>query len=103
VWDAYNGTKSRSGYPWHFLTRDILQFDPDIDSALSRIANTQRTCSIWIGLGDYTNQFRAVGYSYDYIDIYDDMNYPSYLPVCLFVVFQSHSVGAPKDERSRVH
>ena len=32
VWLHYNGTSSRIGYPWHFLTRDILQFDVDISS-----------------------------------------------------------------------
>jgi len=78
VWIAYNGTKDRSGYPWHFLTRDILQFDPDVDSALARIANTARTCSIWLGLGDPENEFKAVGYSHDYVLIYDDNTFPVY-------------------------
>jgi len=78
VWYAYNGTKSRSGYPWHFLTRDILQFDVDVDSALSRIANTERTCSIWLGLADPVGEFKAIGYSHDYVLVYDDQNYPFY-------------------------
>ncbi len=78
VWLEYNGTKPRSGYPWHFLTRDILQFDADVDSALSRIANAARTCSVWLGLGDPENEFKAVGYAHDYILVYDDMNFPVY-------------------------
>jgi hypothetical protein len=55
VWLQYNGTKHRAGVPWHFLLRDILQYDSDIDNALSRIASADRTCSIWIGLGDWTD------------------------------------------------
>ncbi len=38
VWINYNGSSIRSGIPFHFLLRDILQFDSDTDSALSRIA-----------------------------------------------------------------
>ena len=81
VWLQYNGTRPRSGIPWHFLTRDILQFDNTIDDAISRINNAQRTCSVWLGLGDPVNKFRAVGYAHDYVEVFDDNNYPVY-PVC---------------------
>jgi len=81
VWISYNGSDSRQGIPFHFLLRDILQFDADISSALSRIANAKRTCSIWVGLGDgYLNEFRTVQYSHDYIQVYDDFNFPVYPP-----------------------
>lgn len=69
VWLGYNGTQNVFGYPFPFLLRDIMQFDVDADSALSRIATAERTCSIFIGLGDYTNTFKIVEYSYDYVEI----------------------------------
>eukprot|EP01121_Diplochlamys_sp_Union-15-3_P011240 TRINITY_DN3231_c0_g3_i2.p1 TRINITY_DN3231_c0_g3~~TRINITY_DN3231_c0_g3_i2.p1 ORF type:complete len:430 (-),score=64.57 TRINITY_DN3231_c0_g3_i2:65-1327(-) len=78
VWLSYNGSDSRFGIPFHFLLRDILQFDKTIDDSLSRIINADRTCSIWIGLGDPVNKFRAVQYSYDYVNIYNDKNFPEY-------------------------
>lgn len=39
VWLHYNGSSSRIGIPFYFLLRDILQFDKDVDDALSRIAS----------------------------------------------------------------
>eukprot|EP01129_Flabellula_baltica_P007984 TRINITY_DN3141_c5_g1_i1.p1 TRINITY_DN3141_c5_g1~~TRINITY_DN3141_c5_g1_i1.p1 ORF type:complete len:438 (+),score=105.66 TRINITY_DN3141_c5_g1_i1:88-1401(+) len=78
VWLAYNGTKSRSGYPWHFMLRDILQFDVTVDDAINRISSTARTCSIWIGLGTPEDHFKAVSYSHDYYRVYDDRNFPEY-------------------------
>jgi len=78
VWYSYTGTENRIGYPWHFLLRDILQYDQDINSALNRIVNAVRTCSIHVGLGDPVNKFRVVEYGYDNITIYDDENYPVY-------------------------
>eukprot|EP01094_Clydonella_sp_ATCC50884_P006231 TRINITY_DN1529_c0_g1_i1.p1 TRINITY_DN1529_c0_g1~~TRINITY_DN1529_c0_g1_i1.p1 ORF type:complete len:435 (+),score=137.22 TRINITY_DN1529_c0_g1_i1:29-1306(+) len=78
VWLAYNGTSSRSGIPWHFLTRDILQFDADINSAVSRMAGAERTCSIFIGLGDHTNQFVAVQYSHETVIVNDGFNSPTW-------------------------
>ena len=67
VWINYKGSDSVFGYPFEFLLRDILQFDSDTDSALERIANAERTCSIFIGLGDYTDTFKIVEYGHDYI------------------------------------
>mmetsp|Transcript_8941 Transcript_8941/g.11057 ORF Transcript_8941/g.11057 Transcript_8941/m.11057 type:complete len:288 (-) Transcript_8941:56-919(-) len=79
VWLSYNGTYSRSGTPWMFVLRDILQYDVDIDSALNRINSVERTCSIYVGLGDNTiNQFRAVEYSHDYVKVGDDRNFPEW-------------------------
>jgi hypothetical protein len=49
------------------------QFDVDTDQALSRIATANRTCSIWIGLGDASNtQFKIIGYSDQLVNIYND-------------------------------
>eukprot|EP01121_Diplochlamys_sp_Union-15-3_P022779 TRINITY_DN979_c0_g1_i2.p1 TRINITY_DN979_c0_g1~~TRINITY_DN979_c0_g1_i2.p1 ORF type:complete len:363 (+),score=59.70 TRINITY_DN979_c0_g1_i2:98-1186(+) len=78
VWISYNGSDSRFGIPFHFLLRDILQFDKTIDDSLSRIINADRTCSIWIGLGDPFNKFRVVQYSYETVNVFDDLNYPEY-------------------------
>lgn len=78
VWLAYNGTSSRRGVPWHFLTRDILQFDADINSAVSRMAGAERTCSIFIGLGDHTHQFVAVQYSHETVIVNDGFNSPTW-------------------------
>jgi len=78
VWYSYNETDSRMGIPFHFLLRDILQFDVDMSSAISRIADAARTCAVWIGLGDYTNEFRIIEYSYDIVKVFDDINFPAY-------------------------
>ena len=78
-WASYNGTYFMEGYPFPYLLRDILQYDPDISAGFNRIMHAQRTCSIWVGLGDSdTNQMRVVQYSHDYLNIYSDRSYPSY-------------------------
>jgi len=79
VWGGFNGTMSRFGYPWHYVLRDILQFDTDITAAENRMINAARTCAIFVGVGDNTlNQFRAFGYSYDRLNVWDDKTYPLY-------------------------
>jgi isopenicillin-N N-acyltransferase-like protein len=78
VWDGFNGHENIFGYPFDFLLRDILQFDVDTDSALQRIADATRTCAIFIGLGDYTNEFKIVEYAYENITILDDRNFQPY-------------------------
>jgi len=78
VWLSYNGTSSRSGIPWHFLLRDILQFDKTVDDAINRVNHADRTCSIFIGVGDTVNKFKVMTYSYDAVTVYDDQNYPVY-------------------------
>jgi len=74
---AYNGSDSLSGYPWMFLLRDILQYDTSIDAALNRIYNARRTCAIWVGLGDGAT-FRALQYSYEFVNVFSDKNFPEY-------------------------
>ena len=79
VWDAYNGAKPINGYAWNFLLQDILRYDIDTDSALSRIATANRTCSIWIGIGDYFNQqFKIVAYSNQLVEIINPRNFVPY-------------------------
>lgn len=84
VWDAYRGTDNPFGYAWNFLLQDALMFDKDSDQVLSRIATANRTCSIWIGVGDAHGNggggsFKAVAYSAQQVSIYNDVNFPSYV------------------------
>ena len=70
---------SRFGTPWTYVLRDVLQFSSDLDSALNRLINTNRTCAIHIGVGDSrTGEFRGVEYSYKQLNIYDWMTQPVY-------------------------
>jgi hypothetical protein len=78
-WGGYNGTYFDEGYPFHYLLRDILQFDTDTSAAMNRIIHAQRTCAIFVGLGDSdTHQFRAVEYSHDSVSMYSDKSFPRY-------------------------
>lgn len=78
-WATYNGTYFMEGYPFPYLLRDILQYDPDVSAAYNRIIHAQRTCSIWLGLGDSDmNQMRVVQYSHDIVNMFSDVSYPSY-------------------------
>jgi len=52
VQDHALGTTSRIGYPFHFLMRDVMQFDNDLDAAITRMINARRTVAIWLGVGD---------------------------------------------------
>ena len=86
VWDAYTGTDNAFGYAWNYLLADALMFDKDTDQVLSRIATANRTCAIWIGVGDAhgnggSGSFKAVAYSSQQVSIYNDVNYPSYVRV----------------------
>ena len=79
VWDAYSGPYSALGYAWNLLLQDALMFDTDTDQVLSRIASANRTCSIWIGVGDARGNggggsFKAIGYSSTTVAIYNDRN-----------------------------
>eukprot|EP01132_Coremiostelium_polycephalum_P002461 gene2461-3043_t len=81
-WYGYKGKSSRVGIPFHFLLRDILQFDNSIDDALNRIYNADRTCAIFIGLGsNSTNTFKAVEYSHEIVQVFDDQTpFPGFAP-----------------------
>jgi len=82
VWIHYNGTDSRAGIPWHFLFRDILQFDANVSAALDRINSATRTCSIFLGLGDHGDgNFKVVEYSHDRVVVFgDETPFPGYAP-----------------------
>jgi hypothetical protein len=78
VWIDYKGHQNRFGYPFHFLLRDILQFDNSTDDVINRIQAATRTCSIWIGVGNPIDKFKVIQYSYEYYKVLNDRNYPSY-------------------------
>jgi len=78
VWLSYNSSSSREGIPWHFMLRDILQFDKTVDDAINRVNAAARTCSIFIGVGDPVRKFRVFEYSYEAVTVLDDYNYPVY-------------------------
>ena len=53
--------------------QEILRNDMDIDQAKSRIASANRTCSIFIGVGDkYNNVFNAIEYSMQTVNFFND-------------------------------
>nr|CAG4718850.1 unnamed protein product [Naegleria fowleri] len=79
VWLEHPEYNSRIGKPWTFALRDTLQFAFDLDSALTELVNTARTCSIHVGVGDSkTGQFRGVEYSAKKLNIYNWMTQPTY-------------------------
>jgi isopenicillin-N N-acyltransferase-like protein len=73
--DSTFGTESRMGNPFIFVLREILQYDQTLDDALTRIADTTRTCDLILGVGDgKMGLFRSVAYSGSSIFINDDFN-----------------------------
>jgi hypothetical protein len=85
VWDAYKGTHAIMGYAWNFLFQDVLQYDMDTDAALSRMATANRTCAVWLGVGDAHGNggggsFKAVQYSHQTVNFFNDRNFPAYPP-----------------------
>ncbi|NLH15039.1 MAG: hypothetical protein GX455_00525 [Phycisphaerae bacterium] len=49
-YDAAND--SFDGIPFQFLLRDILQFDENLDAAITRVKNARRTTSLMYAIGD---------------------------------------------------
>jgi isopenicillin-N N-acyltransferase-like protein len=73
--DEIFGGDSRIGYPFNYLLRDIIQFDDTLDSAITRMSKTKRTCSIYIGVGDQKLKTgRLFQYSAEELNIWDDKN-----------------------------
>lgn len=69
---------TRFGTPWMYVLRDILQFAGDTDSALTRLINADRTCAIFLGIGDSkTNEMRGIEYSYKELNVYDWSTQPT--------------------------
>lgn len=73
--DETFGKESRFGVPFTYLLRDILQFDNTIDDSINRIANSQRTCDLILGVGDgKMGEFRGIQYSSSVANFMDDVN-----------------------------
>lgn len=45
LWASYDGLQNIMGKPFHFLIQDILQYDRDVDEAISSMAQARRTCA----------------------------------------------------------
>lgn len=75
------GKEERYGYPFHYLLRDILQFDTSLQTATRRMQSTNRTCSIWVGVGDRNElTFNIFQYSYSTLNPLTDTTMPSVEP-----------------------
>jgi len=78
VWYGYDGKDSRRGTPFTFVLRDILQFDKTKEDAIDRMNTTDRTCAIFVGVGDNTsNEMDVVQYSYESLTAYNSTTYPT--------------------------
>jgi len=79
VWDSYDSLENIVGIPATFLLEDILRHDLDTDQSLARIASANRTCSIFIGLGDeFNNEFKVIQYGYEHVHIWNWRTGPTY-------------------------
>lgn len=74
--DETFGKESRFGVPFTYILRDILEFDGTMDDALNRIANSDRTCDLILGVGDGKENrgFRGIQYSASVSNFFDDQN-----------------------------
>ncbi|CAF2136472.1 unnamed protein product [Rotaria magnacalcarata] len=90
---------SRFGNPWTYVLRDVVQFANSVDTALTMMANAQRTCSIHLGLGSYERNssltadtnfgFRGIEYSARELNVYnwEDMFNTKAHPILRDVVY----------------
>lgn len=64
---------TRFGKPWHYALRDVMQFSKTIDDALNNLNTTNRTCSVYLGIGSgLNNTYRIIEYSETEFKVYDD-------------------------------
>lgn len=57
-------TMTRFGKPWTYALRDVLQFSRTLDDALNNLNQTNRTCSVYLGIGSSVNNtYRLIEYS----------------------------------------
>jgi len=67
---------TRFGKPWTYALRDVLQFSKTIDDAIHNLNTTNRTCSVYLGIGSSVNNtYRLIRYSETELDVYDDTNW----------------------------
>jgi isopenicillin-N N-acyltransferase-like protein len=71
--DKTFGRESRSGIPFTYILRDVLQFDQSLDDSKMRLKQADRTCNLILGVGDgKDHMFNSVRYSYSAADFFDD-------------------------------
>jgi hypothetical protein len=66
-----------------FALRDILQYSSDLNTAIARVERTNRTNSIFAGIGGMNTdtggyEFRILEYAHDNVTVWDDRTGPSY-------------------------
>eukprot|EP00178_Gracilaria_changii_P001991 TRINITY_DN12900_c0_g1_i1.p1 TRINITY_DN12900_c0_g1~~TRINITY_DN12900_c0_g1_i1.p1 ORF type:complete len:117 (-),score=9.78 TRINITY_DN12900_c0_g1_i1:123-473(-) len=67
---------TRFGKPWTYALRDVLQFSKTIDDALNNLNTTDRTCSVYLGIGSSVNNtYRLIEYAETQFDVYNDKNW----------------------------
>lgn len=70
------GSMTRFGKPWTYALRDVLQFSHTLDDALTNLNNTNRTCSVYLGIGSGSdNSYRLIQYSEVEFSVFDDENW----------------------------
>jgi len=76
IGDSYDAAHdSFDGIPFAFLLRDILQFDPDLDSAVARVRKGPRTTSLMYAIGDgRQGRVRALQTSRTLCNVFDPQN-----------------------------
>ena len=82
VWEKHPEALSRSGIPWHFLFRDVVQYDTTLEEAISRMQNAHRTCAVFLGCGSLTeNKFAVIEYEHADIAVFHpNTSFPGYAP-----------------------
>eukprot|EP00163_Fabomonas_tropica_P032185 TRINITY_DN7971_c0_g1_i1.p1 TRINITY_DN7971_c0_g1~~TRINITY_DN7971_c0_g1_i1.p1 ORF type:complete len:445 (+),score=91.23 TRINITY_DN7971_c0_g1_i1:25-1335(+) len=83
VWlHSHSDPTSRFGIPWHFLMRDILEYDTTLAQAIDRVEKATRTCSIFLGVGSRQDgQFRIIEYSHKDAPVFNASSpFPGYAP-----------------------
>ena len=69
-------TMTRFGKPWTYALRDVLQFSQNLDDALNNLNQTDRTCSIYLGIGSQRdNTYRIIEYAETEFRVYNDGNW----------------------------
>lgn len=67
---------TRFGKPWTYALRDVLQFSKTIDDALNNLNETDRTCSVYLGIGSSVNNtYRLIEYAETEFRVHDDSNW----------------------------
>jgi len=79
VWIHYDGASSWTGAPTTFVLRDILQFGSDLKTSIAGVLDSNRTNSIFTGIGAKKDgQFRVLEYAHDNVTVWSDQNGPDY-------------------------